>query len=273
MKEYKLYKMTWPEIKEGVEKTDAVFIPVGSTEQHGRHLPVECDHFTATHFCEVAAKSLTERGKWVLVAPAINYGCSWYHINFPGTISLSQKTFMEVVKDVCSSLAHHGFKNLIVFNAHGGNSAPLTTCLTDLYAEKGIRVALAQWWTFLADAIKEMGITSPLIHAEEVETSVAMAMGLEVRTEELTRDAFSRREIHETKGIATSKHIAYDGMTPGSGVTIPMDYIDDISDSGVVGDATLATKEKGVNFSQVIISGLVDFVEDLTQTPNRRNSI
>ena len=263
MKECKLYKMTWPEIKEGIEKIDAVFIPVGSTEQHGHHLPVECDHFTSTHFCEVAAKSLNERGRWVVVAPAINYGCSWYHINFPGTISLSQNTFMEVVKDVCSSLAHHGFKNLIVLNSHGGNSAALTTCLTDLYAEKGIRVAMAQWWTLIAEAIKELGITSPLTHAEEVETSIAMAIGLDVRVQELTRDAFSRREIHKTTGVANSKHIAYDGITPGSGVTIPMDYIDDISQSGVVGDATLATKEKGDNLSQVIISKLVDLIQDL----------
>jgi creatinine amidohydrolase len=266
MKEYKLYRMTWPEVKDGVEKIDAVFIPVGSTEQHGRHLPVECDHFTATHLCERAAKSLNERGKWVIVAPTINYGCSWYHINFPGTISLSQKTFMEVVKDVCISLAHHGFKNLIVFNAHGGNSATLTTSLTDLYAEKGIRVAIAQWWTFITETIKELGITSPLIHAEEVETSIAMALGLEVRVKELTRDAFSRQEVHKAKGVATSKHIAYDGITPGSGVTIPMDYIDDISHSGVVGDATLASKENGEKLSQEIISSLVDFVEDLTQT-------
>lgn len=266
MKEYRLYKMTWPEIRGAIEKIDAVFIPVGSTEQHGHHLPVECDHFTSTYFCEVAAESLNKRGKWVVVAPTINYGCSWYHINFPGTISLSQKTFMEVVNDVCSSLAHHGFKNLIVLNSHGGNSNALNTCLTDLYAERGIRVAIAQWWTFISGAIKELGITSPLTHAEEVETSIAMAIGLEVRVNEQTRDAFSRREIHETKGVATSKHIAYDKITPGSGVTIPMDYIDDISDSGVVGDATLATKEKGEKLSQVIISKLVDFVEDLAQT-------
>jgi len=265
MKEYRLYKMAWPEIKEAVGRIDAVLIPVGATEQHGRHLPVEFDHFSATQFCEMAAKKLNEKGKWVVVAPTIIYGCSWYHMKFPGTVTLSQKTFMEVVTEICQGLASHGFKNLIIVNSHGGNSAALTTCLTDLYAEKRIRVILAQWWSLAGTAIKELGITSPLIHAEEIETSIAMALGTDVRTGELTRACFNRRETHEAKGIPTSKHISYDMITPGSGVIIPMDYIDDISDSGVVGDACLATKEKGMKLVETINAKLVELVEDLSK--------
>lgn len=264
MKEYRLYKMTWPEIKEGIDKIDAVLIPVGATEQHGRHLPVEFDHFSATQFCELAAKDLNKnKGKWVVVAPTVNYGCSWYHMNFPGTISHSQRVFMDVVTEVCESLDHHGFKRLIAVNSHGGNSAALTTCLTDLYAEKKIRVVLAQWWSLAGSAIKELGIDSPLIHAEEIETSIALALGTDVRSEELSRACFSRKDKHEDKGIPISKHISYDMRTPGSGVIIPMDYIDEISDTGVVGDATLATKEKGEKLVKTINDKLVELVEDL----------
>jgi creatinine amidohydrolase len=255
--------MTWPEIKENIDNIDAVLIPIGATEQHGRHLPVEFDHFSATQICERAAKDLNDKGKWVLVTPTINYGCSWYHMNFPGTISLSQRTFMDMVTEVCESLAHHGFKNLIALNSHGGNTAALLTCLTDLYAEKRIRVPLVHWWSLGAAMIKELGISSPLIHAEEIETSIGMALGSEVRTEELTRACFSRRETHESKGVSTSKHIAYDMITPGSGVLIPMDYIDDISDTGVVGDACLADKEKGEKLTGAINEKLIEFVEDL----------
>ena len=265
MKEYRLYKMTWLEVKEGIEKIDAVLIPVGATEQHGPQMPIDFDHFSATQFCEAAAKAANERDKWVVVAPTINYGCSWYHMNFPGTVTLSQETFMKVVREVCESLAHHGFKNLIVLNSHGGNSAALTTCLTDLYAEKRIRVVLAQWWTLAAPMIKELGITSPLIHTEEIETSVGMALGTDVRMDRLVRDCFSRREVYEAKGIPTSRHIAYDGLTPGSGVIIPMDFIDDISPSGVVGDATLATREKGEKLVAAIVSRLVELIEDLSK--------
>ena len=118
-------------------------------------------------------------------------------------------------------------KSLIVLNSHGGNSAALTTCLTDLYAENRIRVILAQWWTMIGSNIKELGIKTPLLHAEEIETSVMMALGANVRVDQLSRAGFDRQEIHQSKGIPTSKHIAYDYITPGSGVIIPPDYIDD----------------------------------------------
>ena len=73
----------------------------------------------------------------------------------------------------------------------------------------------------------------------------------------------SRREVHEAKGIPTSKHIEY-GMVPsGSGVLIPPDYLDDISASGVTGDATLAAKEEGEKLIEVIRSRVVELVEDL----------
>ncbi len=261
--EIHLHKMTWPEIKEGIEKIDAVLIPVGSTEQHGRHLPIEFDYFSATRFCEMAAQTLNQKGKWVVVAPPILYGCSWYHMQFPGTITLSQKTFMEVVKEVCESLAHHGFKNLIIMNSHGGNSAALTTCLNDLYAEKKIRVVLAQWFTLAAGAVKELEIKSPRLHAGEVETSIAMALGTDVRKQELTRACMNRRETHLAKGIPTSKHIAYDSSMPGSGVLIPMDYMKDITDTGVVGDACAATMEKGKRLVEVVNALFAELIEEL----------
>jgi creatinine amidohydrolase len=265
MKEFYLDKMTWPDIKEGIDKIDAVLIPVGSTEQHGCHLPLGFDHFFASQICEKAAQILLEKKRWAVVAPTINYGCSWYHMNFPGTVSLSQSTFMTVVKEVCESLARHGFKHLIVVNGHAGNSAALMTCLTDLYAEKKIRVCL-NTAAGAGSVINRFGIKSPLIHAEEVETSMAMALGVDVRMEALCRGGFDRREIHQSKGIPTSRHIAYDALVPGSGVFIPMDFIDDISDTGVVGDATSASEEKGRELVDAIVSTLVELVEDLSTT-------
>ena len=263
MKEWRLYKMTWPEIKEGIKTIDAVLIPVGATEQHGRHMPVDHDYFTSTRLCEMAAKALCERGRWVVVAPTINYGCSWFHMNFPGTITLSQRTFMEVVKEVCESLLRHGFRNLIVVNNHGGNQAALTTCLNDLYAAKGIRVLFASGMDLAAEAIKELEMKGPLQHASEAETSIAMALGQDVRMNELTRDGLDRRKIHEAKRIPTSKHIAYDISIPGSGVFIPFDYTNDISNSGVIGDATLATKEKGQYLVEAITRKITELTEDL----------
>ena len=114
--------------------------------------------------------------------------------------------------------------------------------------------------------IKDLGIESPLIHAEEVETSLAMGLEADVREEELTQACFNRCETYKAKGIPTSRHIAYDALSPGSGVLLPMDYIDDISDSGVVGDACSATRSKGKKLIDAIEAGLVELVEDLRKT-------
>lgn len=263
MKEYRLYKMTWKEIKDAINQIDAVLIPVGSTEQHGYHMPVDFDHFCATQLSELAAKAVNERGGWAVVVPTVPFGCSWCHMSFPGTITFSQKTFMKVVREVCESLAHHGFKNLIIVNGHAANPAPLTTCLTDLYAEKRIRVVLAQWWNMVPPVLKELGIESPMIHAEQIETSMAIALGVEVHMDKAVRYMVNRRKIHESKGVPTSRHIAYDAVTPGSGIIIPLDYVDDLTPFGVTGDPMPATREKGEKLVATVVSTLVELIEDL----------
>jgi creatinine amidohydrolase len=264
-KEHLLYKMSWPEISEATQKIDAVLVPVGSTEQHGRHLPIDFDFFSATRLCEICAKRLNDSGKWVVLAPTISYGCSWYHMKFPGTVTLTQDTFIRVVKEVCRSLSSHGLKNIILFNSHGGNSAALTVALTELYSENRIRVVLAQWFTLGNQVISDLGIKTPRLHAGESETSLAIALGAKIRESELTIACMDRQKIHAERGIPTSKHISYDPVRPGSGVIIPMDFIDDISETGVVGDATLGTLKKGEEIVKGVIEKLCELIQDLSQ--------
>ena len=196
MKEYLLDHMTWQELGDVLSQIDAVFIPVGATEQHGPHLEIRFDAFSASELCYRAARTLNEQGRWVLVAPTVNYGVSWYHRNVPGTITLSHETFRNVIKDICRSLTRHGFKNLIIVNTHGGNNSTLTSCLDELNAEERIRVIMAHWSSVAAPEIKRLGIETPSMHAGESETSLGYGLGMNVRRDKLSGTILNRMEKH-----------------------------------------------------------------------------
>ncbi len=119
METVELEKMTWSEIEEKMkEGCLTVLFACGSTEQHGPHLPLCTDTVLGTETAVRAARML---GK-ALVAPTIRPGCSEHHMGFPGTLTLSFDTFIRVLDDYCTSLAHHGFKRIVFFSSHGGNT-------------------------------------------------------------------------------------------------------------------------------------------------------
>src|SRR6185436_19811259 len=131
-----------------------------------------------------------EEGVSILVAPTLNVTLSWYHMQFPGSMRLSTTTFLQVFREVCDSLVHHGFESLVAVNGHGGNIAALTVAINHYFETTGRRVFLAQWWDLASDVLAD--IEGPMIHAEEAETSLAMALGQRVETELASRDAYDR---------------------------------------------------------------------------------
>ena len=270
MDEFKLGKHTWPEISKVINDIAAVMVPVGSTEQHGPHLPFDTDTFVSVSLAERCAELCRSRGTRILITPPVSFGVSWYHKDFAGTLSLTTTVYISLIKDLLRCLIRDNFKNIILLNSHGGNTACLTVAINDIYEETRHRVYLVNWASLVSDQIQSLGIRSPLIHTEEVETSVAMALEQRVVSEKRQRDCFSRRKVYEEKGIPTSEHVAYDALDPGHGVVIPMDYVKDISKSGIVGDATLGTQEKGKEIVLMIVKRLADLISDLS-TKNGSN--
>src|SRR6266700_919011 len=191
MTEHLLERMTWPEVDERIKAgVDAVLIPIGSTEQHGPHMPLDTDCFIARSLAGRAADLAHDEGLSVLVAPTLNVTLSWYHMQFPGSVRLSTTTFLQVFREVCDSLTQHGFENLIAVNGHGGNAAALTVAVNHVTETTGRRVFLVQWWELAADVLG--AIEGPMIHAEEAETSIALALGQRVLETETARDAYDR---------------------------------------------------------------------------------
>lgn len=256
-----LERLTWPEVEAARERgVDAVLVPIGSTEQHGHHMPLDTDCFIARSLCARAAALGAEEGVELLVAPTLNVTVSWYHMQFPGSMRLSTTTFLEVFREVCDSLAHHGFENLVAVNGHGGNIAALTVAVNHYLETTGRRVFLVQWWDLAADLLAE--IEGPMIHAEEAETSIALALGQRVLEDERTRDAFDRGGAVREAGLAWTSLGKY-GMTHrGPGVVVPMDMLRDITPSGVVGDATRASRETGERLVAALVPRIVQVCKE-----------
>ncbi len=95
--------LTWPEINEAVINRKVLLLPVGSTEQHGHHLPLDVDNFLARSVCIEAAKLAPRE---LLVMPTIPYGYNEHAQDFPGTIHVTYQHFIEFCLDVCKSAAY-----------------------------------------------------------------------------------------------------------------------------------------------------------------------
>lgn len=159
--------LTWEEVKSGIEESHAtIILPVGSTEQHGPHLPVGTDTMVATGIAEAAAG---EAG--VLVAPPLWFGWSPHHMVLPGTITIRPEILIEVAYDMVESLHRHGFDKFIFVNGHRiVNIAWLQIAGERAKRQLGVKVALFDPAYMSKSFVREMG-WGEVGHAEEIEGS------------------------------------------------------------------------------------------------------
>src|SRR5439155_2998635 len=157
---------------------------------------------------------------------------------------------LHVFREVCESLYGH-FGEVVAVNGHGGNIAALTVAVNHYFETTGRRVFLAQWWDLASDVLAE--VEGPMIHAEEAETSLALALGQTVYEDRATRDAYDRGAAVREAGLPWSSFGRYEMRARGPGVIVPMDMLRDITPSGVVGDGTKARDEAGEQILNVLI--------------------
>jgi creatinine amidohydrolase len=252
-----LGSLSWQEVA-GLDRERTVsLVAVAALEQHGPHLPLDTDTFLVTSVVEAAAELAGGRGP-VLVPPTIFAGSSAHHMAFAGTVSLRPETLAAVVRDVCLSLAQHGFRRLLVVNGHGGNRAVLAAEVQSIGAEMPVSVATLDYWTLAADAVAELR-ESPaggMAHACEFETSLMLHLRPEsVRTELIAREIPAPRFSLERLDLFERAPLTVHWNT------------DDVSSSGVLGAPDLATAEKGRAFFEACVAGLAELIEELRAGP------
>jgi creatinine amidohydrolase len=260
---YDYAEMIWYEIKEAAEQERVALLPVATYEDHGPHLPVDVDVVLATEICKRAAAQIPDE---VVLAPAVSHGYSPHHMDFHGTITIRWDTFINYVKDVCCSLAYHGFKRILIINGHGSNTSPLDMAarLSIIEYEGSILCASANHWGLrqVKDLGKKLrdsdyGGTS---HAGEFETSLYMAL----RPDLVDMD----KAVDERSPLPNSfKTDLLAGGHPDASDARLVPYWSAVTASGVMGDATKATREKGELFLEAGINGLIELIRELRSTP------
>jgi creatinine amidohydrolase/Fe(II)-dependent formamide hydrolase-like protein len=184
-----------------------------------------------------------------LVFPPINYGVSYHHEDFSGTLSVSPETLARLVHEVGLCAARCGVTKLVILNGHGGNSPALHLGAQMINRDAHIFTCVETGETSDTD-IYRMIDTPNDVHAGEIETSTALAVRPElVRMEQAPSmvPRFSSRYLDFTskRGVGWYAHTRR------------------ISESGVLGDATRATAEKGERMWEVMTLRLVELIEDL----------
>ncbi len=129
MQSLRLEELTWPDVKRAIEGGfDTVVFAVGSTEQHGPHLPLASDTIMGESLAEAVARRL----KNALVGPALRVGCSQHHLAFPGTVSIDSTVLQQTVIGYAETLLGHGFRRLVIVPSHGGNFQPVAEAVERL---------------------------------------------------------------------------------------------------------------------------------------------
>lgn len=261
---YRFGEMTWREVRDAAKAGRVAIVPVATIEDHGHHLPIDTDVVLCTTVCERGAALIPD--ECVLVPPVI-HGYSPHHMDFPGTLSIDGHTFIKYVLDITKSLAHHGFDRILIVNGHGSNT-PFCEIIARLTVieTKGEAVAMAvNHWGLntVYDVVAKIRESEPggMSHACELETSMYLAINPDLVD---MSQAVSEIDPWPTKSIPPYSDLVM-GRAAGSSAVAWMPYWSTFSKTGVRGDATRATAEKGEAILEAAAEGIVQLVREMRQ--------
>lgn len=234
-----------------------VVLNVAAIEQHGPHLPLETDARIGDHFLRRLEERLDDR---VLVLPQVKVCCSEHHMDFPGTLSIRHETFLLYVGEILDSVVRHGFRNIVLFNSHGGNQAIGQVLLESFGAKhRDCHIAMLTWWRLAApelSAVRETGFGG-INHACEFETSLMLVAA----PDSVRRELVSGMSYVETYDWANA-----DMILPARGALF-RSMKDMSGGTGVVGDPSSASAAKGERITAAIVNQLAHVVESLARAP------
>ena len=245
--------LSWTDIRAMPDKENVVLIqPVGAIEQHGPHLPLIVD---AAIGVAVLGSALSKLDSSIpaYALPSLYYGKSNEHWHFPGTITISAQTLSATLTEVAESVYRAGFRKLVLMNSHGGQPQVIEIAARDLHVKYDdfLVFPLFTWRVpniageLLTSNEKQLGI-----HAGDAETSVMLS----ILPEQVKMEAAVKEY---PTGLPEDSLLTMEGKLPFAWTTR------DLSQSGVLGDPTVATKEKGDRILESVADGWVRVIKDV----------
>jgi creatinine amidohydrolase len=228
--------LTWKQVDALPRETTLLVLPTAAIEQHGHHLPLATDTLI-NNLLLGKALELVPADISIYALPPVCYGKSNEHLGFPGTLSVSASTFLAVVRDLGASIASGGFKKVVLYNTHGGNTSLVDVLARDLRAEFGLRT----FTLFGSPGATFEGVSAQErtygFHAGEIETAYLLHATPDlVHTAEYTANYIARVDQPELlKPEGSSANFAW--------------LTRDIAPSGVLGDPSAATAENGARWA------------------------
>lgn len=224
--------MTRDEVAKAITSFPVAILPLGATEQHGHHLPLGTDIFLA----EGISRKLSEK-TGALLLPTLSFGYSWVWRDIPGTLSMQQHHVEAVIKDIAHSVSRYGIKLLVLVNGHDANNSSMKYAARELMDELDMSVIYLFYPNI--ESVIDMHCDSHtwhgMIHACEFETSLMLALKPEL--------------VQMDKAVSEypKKPNLYGKSTISLG---------NLSQSGVYGNAILATKEKGEKMIDIFVENM-----------------
>jgi len=250
--EYRYNRLTWAEMNDAIGMQKVVLLPTGSTEQHGRHLPLDVDLFLAESVCLEAGRRAPDK---ILVLPPIAYGLNLHHIDFPGTIHIEPEVFIAFCLNILKSVAYHGFQKMLLVNGHGSNTPLIDLVARRVTLETDSICGALGYFPLAMEAFNRVKDTEVMAHADEFETSLY----LHLAPERVQMDKAGHGD--DVMGKYVSSDSVYSNPVRFN------DYWGRWTDLGVHGDARTATAEKGKAIFEAAVTGLVEVVNEWQQWP------
>lgn len=242
----RLHLSTWQEVETYLQRSTAILIPIGSTEQHGPTGLIGTDALCPEIIGGIAAD---ENG--LLMAPTFNVGVAQHHMEFPGSMTLRPTTLIATMVDWTESLAKHGFTHFYWLNGHGGNVSTINAGFAEIYASRSldtssgrspVKCRLRNWWEG-----KDTYAKCKALYGE--------AHGSHATPSEVAVTQFAYPD--HIKDVPLSPEIA-----PNGGFTDAKDYRGRFPDGRIGSNPGLATPEAGKLLAELAAGEVVaDFQE------------
>jgi len=227
------------EVKEKIKKSLVAILPIGAVEAHGPHLPLGTDNLLAERLAERVAQ---RTGAFIL--PTLPYGQVWSLKNFPGSINISNESLISFIYDMGVSLYEQGFRVFAMISGHLGNSVAMKEAARKLYADYPdyqIQYLFYPGVGRVTEEVREAkSAHSSYFHACEIETSYMLYLAEEY--------------------VDMSKALAEDPQIPMSADITPTPW-EEFTSTAVLGNATLATKDKGEKIIEIAIENMIKLIE------------